>query len=1038
MATENIIAVDSIESLKNLTGLTQGQYVRTFGYYPGTSLGGGLFKVTSVGPNYCLSFLENNKQTIKIPALAVDWLAIAPIFTMKFRISSANTYSGSGALYLLTTLQSSSQRTSIMVNNFDHVNNTFNLSDDKCIFKSVKNKYNVAINPSDPLSFDEWYEVSVTARTPTSSVDINKALRVGGAYDENTTIDIAWFNIEWFENNSPLPPISHSEYFSLNEGTGSSVTGDLGTIGTLDGTILPTWNNYDSNNSFFEFETIDGTILTRQVEYNTVTPFDFGAISNENVTDFINDSTSAIQNAIDSGYNVKIPPSKLYITTPIEIKSPIQIEMFGSFVPMADISTSGSILDSDLTTTIIYSDQNIDYITIQSHNVKISNGLLYTAESLTAQGGIHNKAGIRFDLNFRIWNADIVGVTVYGNKEQLPPANEGTIAFHIDGENLNSVGYLTEGSIDGRAYNCGTGVFVTEVDPNPSGSFVNNISFTVMGDGCKVFYNIETGSMFTVKTVCQDRPILTLAQSTNPDYTAFQIKCDKSVLDAFVFDTGKGPDPSGTYHRHAEIPYKVLGANDIVGLMQDYMRNTNNVADGRLEANRSLIFNDPHDLIIMNKSGAVSQLNNAILFAGNSGNVSYKGYKAPNTSWFEQSSSNFNPAPDCTPPLSVDTNVQIIDGEYLLTSDSRSGVTPGHQINVSNLNDIDLYFSEIVIDDLENIQNFSSSKLVQIILKTAGEAIKAIHCILHFDAGIEQIDISSDSPLAKDGLFKLYDNAFMSTHKNDKIQKIILRLVGQELKLNGTTPICKPTYIRDLFAETQYSYNAPQINIGGGQSIYGQHTIDETLIADEFRYKNKNETEFSGKVLQIKKDSFGSIGLYNLNTNDQIEEGIEYNSVTLVGGIQSSNLCNVIFPNELTSSNGTIDFIFHLFDNYIYVNNSDITVELYSVYNSVTTLEETLTTKFRSPRKTISLSIPVSKTYASNTEFYVKVLSSKTVKLDGSGSLKTILRITKSILLPEPGATVTNIPDPTTATTNDIAIKMNELLDSLRNGGFIS
>ena len=857
------------------------------------------------------------------------------------------------------------------------------------------------LNPNLPIPYNQWYEVEIEVTTMDPLDNFNSTMDIGKLFAHSPNMEVEWFSI-------------NGNHFPLNEGSGNTLDSNTAVQGFLSGPsgshvwaiINPT------DDGALHITANNGTIgLTKQLPNNRVTPFDYGAINNESVTDFVNDSTAAIQSAIDSGYDVDIPPSRLYITEPLKIRSAVQIRMHGSFMPMSDSGHEITISDEANTTTILYSDKNIDYIIIQSRNVEIYNGLLYTFGSVD-----HSKAAILFDIEFPIWRTDIVGVNVYGNQSYLlDPDKIGTTAFKIDCENLNNSGYLTEGHIDGRAYWCHKGVEITPLDPT-STAYVNNIDFTVTGFGCQVYYDFAFGGLFTVTSVGQDANVLPPSPPTFPDpiedpkYTAFQFhNCNDCIFDVFLFDaTGTGA--------HNGNNYAISGDNVTIKgrLLKQFLYEEIELY-GVESLNRYAIVKDPTGLVLSNNTGYISQFDNAIAFAGNEDKVSYLGYKAVGPHFFNGGFSN--PASTYGPAdVAPSANVTIYNGEDLLTN---SPISDRASHSIANVAERELYFAEIVIDDLENMQTFGDSPIKQLLLSLGGAKINAIECILHFSTGTphhRKIDPDSSEFLAG-GLFNLFGYRY-APNKNDALRMIIIRLIGQA----GSDT--DRVYVNDIGVQTKEVSNKPNVNIGGNQTIYGEHTIAEQLRADEFGYTGKSSSDQAGKVLQVKKDSEGAIGLYKLNTNDLVD-GTSYGSNSNLG----DNICQFTSVIEITPEAGTIDVIYRFVN--LPGNANEYTTKLFA--NGVEQSGSTVVKTIRGAENKISISMPVTATYPVGTVFHFTVESARGGVIGGA-SFASQLRIRQSYLVPKPGVAVPNV---TGATIAGNEAKINELLTTLRNAGFI-
>lgn len=1034
---ESTRIVDSLASLKALDDLKLGDYVRTYGYHAGSDLGGGLFRVTD--DNYQTVLLDKTPNAggyMTVPAVTIG---PGTVFKMRFTINSYNQHNAN-------------------VMELKDVNNN------RLTFRARTDfRLDVSMSPAPPTPFEyilrdaegniisndvnanriygDWLEAEIRI------VDVDP---VTGPFTSDLIFNGTQSNpldleVQWFEINGSL--------FPLDEGTGSTIQSDDNHVGTISGAYA--WGNNDPTEDGVKYVKAGNEVwLTKQIPNNTVTPFDYGAYNNETVTDYTHDSTAAIQAAINSGYHVEIPPSRLYISSSIEILHAVQIKMSGSFMPMNDSGHEIDISDDAHTTTIIYSDQNIDYIIVRSRNVEIHNGLLYTFNSFE-----HSKAAILFDTSYPMWRTDIVGVNVYGNQAYLKNKDLiGTTAFKINQENPNAHGYLVEGHIDGRAYWCHKGV---ELPALASGSnvYVNTMDFTVTGFGCQVYYDFAFGGLFNVKSIGQDANVLPdydensgmINPIEDPKYTAFQFhNCSYCTFDVFLADpTGVGS--------HNGNNYSISGNNNTLTglLLQRYVEEDIELY-GVEGVNRNAVVIDPKELFISKRLGFISELDNAIAFAGNEGNVSYLGYKAASASYFD--GGHTDPSSDYIASGSSDvtasTDVTIYSGTRLLTN---TGSPERCAHSIAEVADRDLHFAEIVIRDLQNMQNFANSALRQLLLKKTGPKINAIECILHFEninnssTSIEQRKIvPHDAEYLNDDLFNLFGYRYDPNQNNDALRMVIIRLIGQEGSGNSRI------FVHDIALESKVAQNKPNLNIGGGQTIYGSHSIAEQLSADEFRYTNKPLGSptgngfgggYGGEVLQLKSGSRGAIGLYKLNSNDDTAQ-CSYGSgtnVVLSAGVQSNLGCSVNTADPsptlgfstngpLTAQNGSIDVLYRL------VNADTVNVSLNRT-NYITRLFADgiqigeVVKSIRSNEKIESISFPVTADYPYGTVFSVTVEPDRDGLQIGNASFASQIRVTKSFLVPRPGASVADVSGTTVANNEN---KINELLGVLRAAGFIS
>lgn len=248
---------------------------------------------------------------------------------------------------------------------------------------------------------------------------------------------------------------------------------------------------------------------------NTVTFFDFGAISNENPEFIGNDSYTAIQNAFNCGLNVEGNAGHFYTTKGLECLYPMLVKMKGRLMKndkSYTYDTNGNIIGEETGTTYnnltrIYSDQNIELITYKSKSVHIEGGFFDMRLAST-----HDKGVVVIDMDVDMDECSMLGTTIAGNISSSAPIDgHGDIGFHIKrSHKQRGGGSIVYSNFNVNIHSCKYSIKNDPRNTNINGGAIEDITW---GNDVNIWghiahyktaihspeYNIQIGYKFTVQ-----------------------------------------------------------------------------------------------------------------------------------------------------------------------------------------------------------------------------------------------------------------------------------------------------------------------------------------------------------------------------------------------------------------------------------------------------------------------------------------------------------------------------------------------------------
>lgn len=543
-----------------------------------------------------------------------------------------------------------------------------------------------------------------------------------------------------------------------------------------------------------------------------VTPQNFGAITNHSNDVFANDCSSAIQAALDSPFDVYIPAGFYYTPNTLNVRKAKSILMVGGDTD--DPFTSADNYTGDYNHTRFYSDQANDLLKIQASNVYIQKGVFDTSKM---QG--LNPVAIRYDISGnRIFGGEI-DCTFVGDRHTLPNEGAGTIAVLFDQTNVTSFGFATFINIKGF-FRCVKHPILVEAVQNPHGTYINTINFTGKCDGIKQI-RFESGAASTIKGESQSRHVL---HSSEKDMPIIYIGSAGTItVDWFAWDLNSDEDTNGYWKNNRFIENNSTGTQLMGRSFHRFNLNDKIITNAPFASNA--IVRDSKRFIITknNRKGfndpVISKLDNQLAFVDKYGSLSIKAFKGTGYDFDE----NLNET-----VLSETTDIVINNPGNLMGYEGAPT-----SIIFAPTADLDNDFVEIVIEPGE----IRWSRLSMVLYNPGYTNFKRLQLIeIHPDNSTTTSSIYPVTHFASRSY--IYDFEEISLINSNKL---IFRLIG-------ATEASNPILIKDIIGYKSFSEREPLINIGGGQTIYGDLTLDGSIIANKLAVGNSTAATVAGTI----------------------------------------------------------------------------------------------------------------------------------------------------------------------------------------------
>lgn len=561
------------------------------------------------------------------------------------------------------------------------------------------------------------------------------------------------------------------------------------------------WSNgivHGDNTKFFVFglqQCFETDLsLTGKWDIPFITPQYYGAVTNENISVLVNDCSAAIQKCVDSLFTVFLPSGYYYISTGIIITIPKTI---------VGISGTNKYTIYRQDHTRIYTDQDIDLITIRSHGVHLTDYFVLDSQNCAVNTG----AAVRLDLNYPLYDIKVY-CNIQGNETAILDEGNGIIGIYYDQDHLlASGGFCSWSDIKGIITGVKHAIYVPQVN---GGIFTwnNYFNIDIDVDGSKQAIRV-TGSfdIGRLRMRHQSRYCLTVAEKASDfDYAIYHC-CGSTDFDIFTFDLSDSL--SGGRYTNGKSWYDFGSNNNYVGQSRICYFHANDPSTQEAPSMRGLI--NPVNLHLNHRGDAdISMFKNELVFL-------YKRYGSYTINAYDGTGYDFD--------VNLDPSIAL-PPEPTITINNPTTVFDLRQSASSILfNDPTKYatgFVEIVfpwsirfalLNYLIN-ERWSRFMRIQTILKETGGAYYAHNVVTsRWDFGAGQF-----------GKNTYFVTGFPALNNPSQI---IIRFIGYVLKDSAPYPIA--VGIHDIFMaiNTETTINQPIIDIGGGQRIWGNIRVDD-------------------------------------------------------------------------------------------------------------------------------------------------------------------------------------------------------------------
>jgi hypothetical protein len=512
-----------------------------------------------------------------------------------------------------------------------------------------------------------------------------------------------------------------------------------------------------------------------------ICPQHFGAVSNLSIDVFENDIAPMMVKCISSPLAEVFIPNGLYYTTAWSVPNSKIIRLAGS-VDMSD----GSVEQDHAR---LYTDQDINLITIQSGGVIMSGGLIDVSPV-----GNYTKKVVSFDLNYNIHGGHF-STPVLGSFADLA-LNENLVgaAYWFDMSNITAAGYATYVVIDAFIRSMPVGIGSDPI-PDFPGLFLNSLTFLSNMDGCKMFYKIdELGGVSRFEGFLQCRNVLTTGEKAALTPAA-QINSAESYYNLFPWDNGT--------RQAGDDPFLFTGfARKIGPLTEKFYANLNDPQDIQF----SKINNPIYSILASNKRGyntVISRLDNEMVALDKRHTVTMKAFKGAGIDFDTDLDENLG-ATTTDITLARTSNLFRIEGE-------------APSIIFTPSADLDEDYVEIVLTPSSGSFKWANWFLTVY----QGSAFKRIQFIDHytsspFTTAYNIYPGGVDTDTAK----KTYRLHFSPRSSS----KTIIRLIGA---YNASSEFL----LVDMCAGKENPETVPYIHTDGGQRIWGNITTEQYKLS---------------------------------------------------------------------------------------------------------------------------------------------------------------------------------------------------------------
>lgn len=511
-----------------------------------------------------------------------------------------------------------------------------------------------------------------------------------------------------------------------------------------------------------------------------ITPQHYGATSNLNKTTYSNDSSAAIQACLSSAFDVFIPVGFYYLSTALicSVKKTIHCSL--------GEDNDSVIFDHSR----FYTDQNIDLLEVRCE-INWSGGI-FDVSAIAA----YTHSVVIFNINYPI-NGGNLKLKVLGSRTGLIASTNTGRGIYINYDaNTTDTGYLHNLNVDIHVSSLYYGLYFPVKGDATKATWANTIGLKVSTFGCKQPIKINADVWYiNLIGIYQSDTILTLEEADL--LPVVELGCGNSVIDVILSD----------YDDRTSGGYYVNHTNYIVndGIRNRFINNSTSEfyyghIKGRLNSpGTPVIMKAADHMIISGKnhssvSPIISYLHNALAYS-------------------DKRDSGFGIAAYDGTDYNYDTNL-----------DESSALDPATAITLYNTSTLtalrggatSFIFTDNVAKDNEFIEIvFSkSASWARFFIAFAGSD--------SFCNRLQAIMVLSGSTLVKNeyppvptsSFYKIWEPFSTQELYTANPVKIIIRLIG-------ASAINEAITIADVYASTETNLTPSVIDIGGGQTIYG-------------------------------------------------------------------------------------------------------------------------------------------------------------------------------------------------------------------------
>jgi hypothetical protein len=576
--------------------------------------------------------------------------------------------------------------------------------------------------------------------------------------------------------------------------------GGVWTNGTIQGTL----SSFMTNGNIQAFTT--SLTLSGTWKNDVLTPQMYGAITNANTGLTTNDCTAIFNKVLNSGKNVYIPNGLYYIATSIIITVPASIQCSG-----IDVDYSNAVI-STTNHVRIYTNQNVSLLVLRSGNVSWLGGIFDVIQAAN-----YTEDVVKYDCDYSSLNTRI-DTSIFGSSSKLIVAGYNPIGVHFAQEDA-TVDYkeIHTATLKLRCYYLGIGVYVSDV----VGGFHTLMSECDIDGvywGCKRNVVINNGSANYIRGWAEGMAVNTLAESV---LSAVYIGCTTSIIDFELYDYGTHDSPP-LYCNQIEIENDNI-LNNFVGrcIEVDFL--------GKIQYNYpALSYARYRDLPFQAKA-IKSYSNETVSKTDNEWAWLLK--KIPTTTVVAYDGDGYDFDANLTPSVGrpAATSLTVTNAVVGVGLFEGRNTPPSITFGIEAKRETD--FLEVVVPWTYSMLTFYISLFEILSLK-----FKYIQVIIHHvDGSDDSYKISGEqytnggdniyfpiSPLAVNGA-------------TQTMTRMIIRFIGG----TNTTGIIK---INEIHARSAYNTTSPMIDIGGGQTIYGNLFLQPGTTAYKAQITQNNTT----------------------------------------------------------------------------------------------------------------------------------------------------------------------------------------------------